>query len=84
MKVLTTDNVMTDLIAPDGLKLLKLDEEHEIVEVDPDKAHLDVRSCVEIIPSHGHTTVNPHDRYYLIQDERLVDVWDISGRGKSQ
>jgi D-serine deaminase-like pyridoxal phosphate-dependent protein len=84
MKVLTTDNGIPEIIAPNGLMLFKLNEEHGIVRVDPEKAHPQVGMCVEIIPSHGCTTVNLHDRYYVIQDDRLVDIWEISGRGKSQ
>jgi D-serine deaminase-like pyridoxal phosphate-dependent protein len=84
MKVLTTDNGMPDLIKPDGLKLERLNEEHGNVGVNTEKPHPEVGMCVEIIPSHACTTVNLHDRYYIIQDDQLVDVWEISGRGKSQ
>jgi D-serine deaminase-like pyridoxal phosphate-dependent protein len=84
MKVLTTDNGMPDLIKPDGLKLVRLNEEHGIVGVNIEKAHPEVGMCVEIIPSHACTTVNLHDRYYVIKDDQLADIWEISGRGKSQ
>jgi D-serine deaminase-like pyridoxal phosphate-dependent protein len=84
MKVLTTDNGLPELISPKGLKLQKLNEEHGIVEVDPGKILPEVGMCVEIVPSHGCTTVNLHDRYYIIKDEQLADIWEISGRGKSQ
>lgn len=84
MKVLTTDNGLPEIISPQGLKLQKLNEEHGIVEADPEKIRPEVGMCLQIVPSHGCTTVNLHDRYYVIQDDRLVDIWDISGRGKSQ
>jgi len=84
LKVLTTDNGMPELITPDGLKLLNLNEEHGIVGVNPEKIRPEVGMYVEIIPSHACTTVNLHDRYYIIQDDQLVDIWEISGRGKSQ
>jgi D-serine deaminase-like pyridoxal phosphate-dependent protein len=84
LKVLTTDNGIPELITPDGLKLLNLNEEHGIVWVDSEKVQPEVGMYVEIIPSHACTTVNLHDRYYIIQDDLLVDIWEISGRGKSQ
>ena len=84
IKVLTTDNGIPEILTPKGFELYKLNEEHGVVRVDPDMEMPVVGSCVEIIPSHGCTTVNLHDRYYVIQDERLVDIWEISGRGKSQ
>jgi D-serine deaminase-like pyridoxal phosphate-dependent protein len=84
IKALTTDNGIPKIQTPDGLELYRLNEEHGVVRIDPDMEMPVVGSCVEIIPSHGCTTVNLHDRYYVIQDERLVDIWEISGRGKSQ
>jgi len=84
MKVLTTDNGLPEIISTQGLKLQKLNEEHGIVEVDPEKIHPEVGMCVEIVPSHGCTTVNLHDRYYVIKNGQLADIWEISGRGKSQ
>jgi len=84
MKVLTTDNGLPEIISNPGLKLQKLNEEHGIVEVDPEKIYPEVGMYVEIVPSHGCTTVNLHDRYYVIKNEELVDIWEISGRGKSQ
>ena len=82
--MLTCDNGLPEIITPNGLKLLKLNEEHGIVGVDPEKARPAVGNCVEIIPSHGCTTVNLHDRYYIIHDDQLADILEISGRGKSQ
>lgn len=84
MKSLTTDNGLPEIILPRGLKFLKLNEEHGIVSVSPEEACPEVGSYIEIIPSHVCTTVNLHDRYYVTQADRLVDIWEISGRGKSQ
>jgi D-serine deaminase-like pyridoxal phosphate-dependent protein len=84
IKVLTTDNGIPEILTPKGTELYRLNEEHGLVRVDPDMELPVVGSRVEIIPSHGCTTVNLHDRYYVIQDERLLDIWEISGRGKSQ
>jgi D-serine deaminase-like pyridoxal phosphate-dependent protein len=84
MKVLSTDNGLPEIISARGLKLQKLNEEHGIVEVDPETNKPEVGMCVEIVPSHGCTTVNLHDRYYIIKNEQLVDIWEISGRGRSQ
>ena len=84
MKSLTTDNGMPEIRTPLGAKLLKLNEEHGIVEADSRETELEVGSYLEIIPSHVCTTVNLHDRFYVTQDEILVDIWAIAGRGKSQ
>jgi len=39
---------------------------------------------VRYIPGHCCTTVNSHDRIYLVDGEDVVDVWPIVSRGKAQ
>jgi D-serine deaminase-like pyridoxal phosphate-dependent protein len=84
MKVLSTDNGLPEVIARTGLKLTALHEEHGILEVDPTRTQLQVGERVELIPNHVCTTVNLHDRYYALRDDRLEVIWPITGRGKSQ
>jgi D-serine deaminase-like pyridoxal phosphate-dependent protein len=84
MKVLTTDNGLPDVLPPQGVRLLGLNEEHGILEVDPEKVRLEVGMVIELVPNNGCTTVNLHDRYYVIQDGLLMVIWEINGRGKSQ
>ena len=39
---------------------------------------------VEIIPSHCDTTINLHDLYYVTRGGRVVAVWPIAARGRTQ
>ena len=41
-------------------------------------------SMFELMVSHCDPTVNQFDRFYVIEKERVVDVWPIDLRGKSQ
>ena len=84
MKSLTTDNGMPEILTPGGLILQKLNEEHGIVGIREEGTQVQVGSRLEIIPSHVCTTVNLHDRYNVTREDKLVDIWEISGRGKSQ
>lgn len=84
MKALTTDNGLPEVLQPAGVRLLRLNEEHSILEVDPAQTHLQVGKRVELLPSHVCTTVNLHDRYYVLRDGILEAVWGIEGRGKVQ
>jgi D-serine deaminase-like pyridoxal phosphate-dependent protein len=84
LKVLTTENGLPEVISPAGVRLAALNEEHGRLEVDPAQAVLHVGDRVELLPSHVCTTVNLHDRYYVLRDGRLAEIWPISGRGKSQ
>jgi len=84
LKVLTTENGLPEVTSHLGVALVALNEEHGRLEVDPIRASLRVGDRVELIPSHVCTTVNLHDRYYVLQHGRLAEIWPITGRGKSQ
>jgi D-serine deaminase-like pyridoxal phosphate-dependent protein len=71
------------VVKPDGARLAGLSEEHGILEVDP-QVDLAPGDRVYLIPSHICTTVNLHDRYYLVREGYLQAVWEIAGRGKTQ
>ena len=37
--------------------------------------------CIELLPSHGDTTINLHDRYHTVRDGEIEATWRISARG---
>lgn len=39
---------------------------------------------VRLIPGHGCTTINLHDRYVVVRDGWVVDLWPVAARGRSQ
>ena len=43
-------------------------------------AGLDVGDRVELMPGYAPTTVNLYDIYYVVDDDRIVDVWPIDAR----
>jgi len=83
LKAITTDNGLPELLSPAGVKLMRLNEEHGILQVEPDVT-LMVGERVELLPSHVCTTVNLHDWYYVLCDGALLDIWPIAARGKFQ
>lgn len=83
MKTLSTDFGLPEVKSRAEVQLRKLSEEHAKLEVQPG-AKLRLGDTLEILPSHGCTTVNLHDIAYVARDGRVVDVWPITGRGKSQ
>ena len=67
-----------------GATLTGLSEEHGRLELVSEADSLKVGDLVEIWPTHGCTTVNLHERYCVVRNNRLVAVWDITCRGMSQ
>lgn len=62
-------------------RVVGLSEEHghvladEGVEVAPGER-------IRILPSHGDTTINLHERYYAARGDQVEAVWSIVGRGR--
>ena len=83
MKVLTTEFGMPPVAWPEGLQTMKLSEEHGTLD-GPGASRLKVGDKVELIPSHGCTTINLHERYHVIDGETLVDIWPVDARGRSR
>jgi D-serine deaminase-like pyridoxal phosphate-dependent protein len=85
MKVMTHEFGLPQPVEPSGLTLTSLSEEHGKLAVQ-DPAQLSPRpgDKIRFLPTHGCTTVNLHDRFYVIQDGALVDIWPIAARGRAQ
>jgi len=60
-----------------------LSEEHGLIRVDAG-CKIEVGDKIELIPSHCCTTVNLHDQYYGVRNDKVEVVWPVSARGKSQ
>jgi D-serine deaminase-like pyridoxal phosphate-dependent protein len=80
MKAMTFEFGMPEMADLKGAGISFLSEEHGhlyLEDADPK-----VGQKVELIPSHGCTTINLHDHYYACRGERVEAVWPIAGRGK--
>ena len=42
---------------------------------------LPVGSWLQMVPGYAPATVNMYDVYYVVEDDRVVDVWPIFPRG---
>ena len=61
---------------------IRMSEEHGQVEV---PGHtLKVGEKLKYIPGHCCTTINAHDRIYVVDGEDVVDIWPVTSRGKAQ
>ena len=83
LKTMTRDFGMPLCLRPGGWNVTVLSEEHGFLKRS-DGPPIKPGDKVEIIPNHGCTTINLHDHYYVIRDQRLQAIWPIAGRGKVQ
>ena len=45
---------------------------------------LSLKDKIRLIPGHYCTTVNLHEKIYVVDGEDVVDIWPVTSRGKSQ
>jgi D-serine deaminase-like pyridoxal phosphate-dependent protein len=75
-----------DMGMPEGaelpLRCVALSEEHAFVLIDEGAdLDLEVGSVIELLPSHGDTTINLHDRYLVRRGDEIEATWPIAARG---
>jgi D-serine deaminase-like pyridoxal phosphate-dependent protein len=81
-KSLSQDMGMSQVVGVEGARLVRLSEEHGSLQLDDLQKDLSIGDKVEIIPSHGCTTINLHDHFFIIRENCVEDIWEIEGRGK--
>jgi D-serine deaminase-like pyridoxal phosphate-dependent protein len=80
IKALSCDYGKPRVSAPEGLGFERLFEEHSRLVPDGGAA-VKVGDTVEIVPSHGCTTVPQFDFYAAVRDGRVVDLLPVLSRG---
>ncbi len=84
MKAISHEFGLPHVLDVPGARVTKLSEEHATVELDDPSVPLTPGDKLFLLPTHGDTTINLHDRYFVVRDGVLETVWDIAGRGKSR
>lgn len=80
LKTMTSEFGMPAVAQPQGWVLDRLAEEHGFLRRQQGPP-LQVNDLVELIPSHGCTTINLHDRYVVTRKGVVDAIWPIAARG---
>lgn len=72
---------LTTVVGQD-LTAMRFDEEHGIF-IARSNEPLRVGEVVELVPGYAPGTVNLYDAYYVVDGDRVVDVWPVIPRGPS-
>ena len=67
----------------EGAVVTALNDEHATIALPPDST-IAVGDLVELLPSHVDPTINLHDVFYVVEGDRVIDVWPITARGYPQ
>jgi D-serine deaminase-like pyridoxal phosphate-dependent protein len=82
-KSITTEFGLPEVVGIPGAALLYLSEEHAKIKLD-NTVSLQPGQTIELLPSHGCTTFNLHDQFYVLRGDAVEDVWPVAARGRSQ
>lgn len=83
LKAMSVDFGTPKVISCEGAVLDKnLSEEHGKLLLTDDANSLHVGDKVELIPTHGCTTINLHNQFVVTRGDEVQAVWGIEGRGK--
>ncbi len=85
LKSMSSEFGWPELIGVDQAKMHYLSEEHAVINLEnPDIVSLKGGDLVQFTPSHVCTTVNLNNKFHMIENGFLVDVWEIAARGCTQ
>jgi len=65
-----------------GIELYQLDEEHGFLKLIDPGLDLHVGDAIEFIPAYASTTVNLHDKLYVMKGNKVEHIWRIAARGR--
>jgi D-serine deaminase-like pyridoxal phosphate-dependent protein len=82
LKTLTPEFGLPVVVRPTGWSLTRLSEEHAVLKRDEGGVPLRRGDMVEVVPSHGCTTINLHDGYTVTRGDIVEAVWPIAARGR--
>jgi D-serine deaminase-like pyridoxal phosphate-dependent protein len=66
----------------EGIELYQLDEEHGYLKIKNQNIQLEVGDTLEFIPAYSSTTVNLHDKFYVMKGDEVQHIWKIAARGR--
>jgi D-serine deaminase-like pyridoxal phosphate-dependent protein len=83
-KAIGIDRTLPELVSGEAVVRFEhgehfIHEEHTAIVLNPG-ASLDVGDRVELMSGYAPTTVNLYDIYYVVDEERVIDVWPIRAR----
>ncbi len=84
-KSITPEFGMPKVKGFEDIIVTSLSEEHSRMELSGNAARgLELGDKIELIPSHCCITINLHDQFYVVRNNRVEAIWKIEARGKFQ
>jgi D-serine deaminase-like pyridoxal phosphate-dependent protein len=82
-KACTEDHGNPEVAGVEGASVLFLSDEHASITLPPESG-LAVGDRIRLTPSHIDPTINLHDVIYVVEGDRVTDVWPVAARGYAE
>lgn len=83
MKACSTDGGMPKVKGMEDVGCKISSEEHGLLDLSKGRTRVRVQDVVELYPAHICTTVNLHDRFYVVRKGEVVATWPINARDRT-
>jgi D-serine deaminase-like pyridoxal phosphate-dependent protein len=84
MKSLSTDAGPAAALGVPGWEYVPYGDEHGMLTRIGSEPQPRLGDVIRLLPGHCDTTVNLYDRFHVARDGKLIDIWLIAARGRSQ
>jgi D-serine deaminase-like pyridoxal phosphate-dependent protein len=64
------------------IEVKRLSAEHGELKLLPSAQDLKIGDRLELIPGYGDLTTVLHNKFFVLQNDRLVDLWPLAARGR--
>ena len=81
-KAMGGESTMPQVKAVAGARLVKMNAEHGILELDGARIPLKVGDKIDLVVGYGDNTVFLHDHLFGVRNGKIETAWAIQGRGK--
>lgn len=81
-KTMNMEIAMPQVMGRDDITVKSLSAEHGILKLDPTAQDLKIGDRLELIPGYGDLTTVLHNQFFLLQNNKLIDIWPLTARGK--
>ena len=77
-KSMTKDHGMPSVADMPGATVTALNDEHAVIDLTSSAVRPRLGDRVRMVPSHTDPSINLHDDFYVLDGNRVIDVWPIA------
>ena len=81
-KTMNMEIAMPQVWGREDITVDRLSAEHGALQLGPTARDLKIGDRLELIPGYGDLTTVLHNQFFVLKDNKLVDIWPLTGRGK--